>query len=63
MNNNEFNKDAKGITSHLSGTHVDSVESVIKPKERKAIYKIMVYVVGALVLFIFGLLIGKSIGQ
>ena len=62
MNENNFNKDSKGIMAQLSGSHVDNAESVIKPRERKQIYKILVYLVGGLVLFIFGILIGKSIG-
>lgn len=60
MSNNEFKKDSKNITSHLSGAHVDRTESVLKPKKRQQIYKILAYILIAVVLIIFVYLVIKS---
>ena len=61
MNNNEFKKDSQGITSHLAGAKVDHTESVLKPKKRSDIYKVIAYILIVVVLIIFGYLVAKSI--
>ena len=61
MNNNDFKKDNKSITSHLSGAHVDRSESMLKPPKRSLIYKIMAYILIVIVLIIFGFLVAKKI--